>query len=208
MLNNGTGFISGTPTTAGPFAFTGQVTDTGNTTAAPINSNCNITVASPPPVTSTCVSITAQQGVAITPVTLTGSGGVGGPYTFSAVGLPTGLTISAGGLISGTPMQAGTFPYVVTIKDRLGNAGTLNCSVFVAPPVQTSSLSVLCAPGSGTVGQAFSATVPVTGGVSPYVYSIAAGALPTGLSLSASGVISGTPGARRHLRLYGESGRP
>jgi hypothetical protein len=39
-------------------------------------------------------------GVAITPVTLTGSGGAGGPYTFSAAGLPSGLSISSSGTIS------------------------------------------------------------------------------------------------------------
>ena len=85
---------------------------------------------------ASCVSITAVQGVAITPVTMTGVGGAGGPYTFSATGLPPGLTMSAGGTISGTPTTSGTFNYVVTVTDKDGNVGTVNCSVTVSPPPQ------------------------------------------------------------------------
>jgi len=48
-------------------------------------------------------------GMAITPVTMTGGGGVGGPYTFTATGLPAGISISSAALISGTPTVSGTF---------------------------------------------------------------------------------------------------
>ena len=63
---------------------------------------------------------------------MTGSGGAGGPYTFTATGLPSGLSISSGGTISGTPTSSGTFPYTVTVTDSKGNKGTVNCSVTVA----------------------------------------------------------------------------
>src|ERR1017187_6374906 len=95
---------------------------------------------SPPP-TATCAGITAVQGVAITPVPMTGSGGAGAPYTFSATGLPTALTMSTGGTISGTPRVNGTFPYTVTIKDSCGNTGTNNCSVTISPPPCTATIS-------------------------------------------------------------------
>lgn len=39
------------------------------------------------------------------------------PYAFSATGLPAGLSMSASGLLSGTPSAAGTFNVVVTIAD-------------------------------------------------------------------------------------------
>jgi large repetitive protein len=46
----------------------------------------------------------------------------------------------------------------------------------------------------GTVGTAYSQTLVASGGTAPYLWSVSAGALPTGLSLNAStGVISGTP---------------
>jgi hypothetical protein len=94
-----------------------------------------------PPITANCVVINAVQGIAITPVTMTASGGAGGPYTFSATGLPPGLTMSSGGTISGTPTASGTFSYTVTITDSKGNKGTVKCSVEVSPPTQ-------CAPSS------------------------------------------------------------
>lgn len=86
-----------------------------------------------PSITASCVVVNAVQGMPITPVTMTASGGVGGPYTFSATGLPPGLTMSSNGTISGTPTVSGTFNYTVTITDSAGNVGTVNCSVTVSP---------------------------------------------------------------------------
>jgi hypothetical protein len=125
MSSSGT--ISGTPTVSGTFNYTVTVKDScGNTGTA----NCSVTV-NPPP-TANCVAINnAVQNVAITPVTMVGSGGCGGPYTFSATGLPAGVTMSSSGTISGTPTVSGTFPYTVTITDKCGNKGTVNCSVTV-----------------------------------------------------------------------------
>ena len=88
---------------------------------------------------ASCVAITAIQGTAITPVTMVGNGGAGAPYTFTATGLPAGLTMSTTGTISGTPTVSGTFNYTVTVKDKNGVSGTVNCSVTVTPPV-------VCAP--------------------------------------------------------------
>lgn len=46
-------------------------------------------------------------------------GATGGtpPYTWSATGLPPGLTCNSAGLISGTPIQAGNFNIAITGKD-------------------------------------------------------------------------------------------
>jgi hypothetical protein len=177
------GTISGTPTASGTFSYTVTIKDkSGNTGAL----TCSVTVAPAP--TATCATITAVQGTAITPVTLTGSGGLGGPYTFTAAGLPNGLGISSGGTISGTPAESGTFSYTVTIKDKSGNAGTLNCSVTVA-----ATPSANCASITATKGAAISAvTLTGSGGLgAPYTFT--ATGLPTGLTLSTTGAISGTP---------------
>src|SRR6185436_12126933 len=136
------GSISGTPAASGTFNYIVTVKDKdGNTGTI----NCSVTV-NPPP-SATCVVISAIQGVPITPVTMTGSGGAGAPYTFTATGLPTGLTMSTGGTISGTPMVSGVFNYTVTVKDKDGNTGTVNCSVTVAPYVTANCVAITATQG-------------------------------------------------------------
>ncbi|MGD0733388.1 MAG: putative Ig domain-containing protein, partial [Terracidiphilus sp.] len=179
------GTISGTPTASGTFNYTVTVTDSAGHTGTV---NCSVTVA--PPVSATCVSITAVQGVAITPVTMVGSGGSGGPYTFSATGLPAGLTISTSGTISGTPTASGTFNYTVTVTDSAGHTGTVNCSVTVAPPVSATCVSI-----TAVQGVAITPVTMVGSGGSGGPYTFSATGLPAGLSISTSGTISGTPTA-------------
>ena len=58
-------------------------------------------------------SQTATAGTAITPLQLAATGGTA-PYSWSATGLPAGLAISSGGLITGTPTTAAT--YTVTAR--------------------------------------------------------------------------------------------
>jgi hypothetical protein len=52
-------------------------------------------------------------------LTLSASGGTA-PYTWTATGLPTGLSISSGGVISGTPSATGTFTVTATVHDSTG----------------------------------------------------------------------------------------
>ena len=143
---------------------------------------------STPPVSGTCVSISAVQGIAISPVTMLGSGGSGGPYTFTATGLPTGLSISASGKISGTPTVSGSFNYTVTVTDSAGSTGTLNCTVIVAPPVSATCVSI-----AAVQGIAITPATMLGSGGSGGPYTFTATGLPTGLSISTSGTISGTP---------------
>jgi hypothetical protein len=65
--------------------------------------------------------------------------------------------------------------------------------IITYTPVAPLTVTTTSLPAA-TLGQAYSATLAATGGVSPYTWSVTAGALPTGLSLDpATGVISGTP---------------
>jgi hypothetical protein len=61
--------------------------------------------------------------VPITPLQLSASGGTA-PYTWTAAGLPTGLTISSSGLISGTPTVRTTYTVTATATDSVGGVGS------------------------------------------------------------------------------------
>jgi putative Ig domain-containing protein len=68
-------------------------------------------------------SKTGTVGTA-TSLQMTGSDSGGLSLTYSATGLPTGLSISSSGLISGTPSAAGSFNVTVTAKDSTNASGS------------------------------------------------------------------------------------
>jgi predicted extracellular nuclease len=57
-----------------------------------------------------------QVGSAITPFTLEATGGTS-PYTWTATGLPAGVTIATDGTVSGTPTTVGTYDVTATATD-------------------------------------------------------------------------------------------
>jgi IPT/TIG domain/Putative Ig domain/Glycosyl hydrolase catalytic core len=67
--------------------------------------------------------------------TLMATGGVP-PYSWSAKTgvLPTGVSLaSSAGLISGTPMQSGTYPVAIQIKDSKSTSSSANLSLVISP---------------------------------------------------------------------------
>jgi hypothetical protein len=58
-----------------------------------------------------------------TSLQLAATGGTA-PYTFSATGLPPGLSISASGLISGTPTTVGNYTVTATVTDSASATGS------------------------------------------------------------------------------------
>lgn len=65
-----------------------------------------------------------------------------------------------------------------------------------SPPPSASSLTISGTLPSATVDSSYDATLSVSGGTAPYVFSLASGQLPAGVLLAdATGVISGTPTA-------------
>jgi hypothetical protein len=104
--------------------------------------------------------------------------------------LPPGLSMDSGGTIQGTPTLSGTSNFAVQVSDNNGSTATqaLWLTIYVPLQVTTTSLS------SGTTNVAYnSQQLAAGGGQPPYIWSLASGVLPPGLSLSTNGVISGTP---------------
>ena len=126
--------------------------------------------------------------------TLTAAGGIP-PYTWGTpVGLPPGLSFTPAGntgTISGTPTTVGTFPFSITVTDNATASAVFTNPITIISPGLT--LVTISLP-QATEGSAYTATISVTGGTSPYTWAIASGAPPPGLTLGATtGVISGTP---------------
>lgn len=60
-------------------------------------------------------------------------------------------------------------------------------------PAPTSVAVTTASLPNGTVGTSYSATLSATGGTPPYSWIVSSGSLPSGLTLSANGLVSGTP---------------
>jgi hypothetical protein len=190
-LDPATGTLSGTLTSAGVFSYRIQVQDSQRLTAQAaftltVFDRLEITNAPPE-----APLIAAQTAFNFAYATRGGKT----PVTFQlAAGssLPPGLTLSAGGVLSGTPTAAGTFAFGVTATDALGNTDSRAATLRVVAALTVTTLTL---PG-GTVGTPYAAAVAAAGGVLPLgTWSLTQGALPAGLTLGGDGSISGTPTA-------------
>ena len=191
-INASSGLISGTPTATGNSTVIITVTDSTSPSHQTSSTSLSLSVRASGTVSITTTSPLAGGVVGTAySATVAATGGTT-PYTWSATGLPTGLSINAStGVIGGNPTTAGSSTAVVTVTDstnptHLSATANLVITIIAPPSITTTSL-----PG-GNAGTAYSATVAASGGTTPYTWS--ATGLPAGLSIdAASGVISGTP---------------
>ncbi len=105
--------------------------------------------------------------------TVTASGGTG-PYTFAITSgsLPAGLSLSSGGVISGTPTGSGVSSFTVGATDSVGNTGARAYTVNIGTVSLTVSPASLPA---GSQNVAYSQTVTASGGTGPYTFAIVLG---------------------------------
>jgi hypothetical protein len=199
-LNATTGVISGTPTVAGTFNFTITATDANN---CPGSRPYSIVIAGPPGCPVITVNpATLPPGVIGTFYSQTVSA-VGGtaPYTFTITSgaLPPVLTLNATtGVISGTPTTSGQFNFTIQATDANSCPGSRPYSIVI--PVVPGCPFITVNPATlppAVLGVFYSQTISASGGTPPITFTISSGALPPGLTLSATSsttaVISGTP---------------
>ncbi|WP_285727269.1 beta strand repeat-containing protein [Psychromicrobium xiongbiense] len=189
-LDGSTGVISGTTHSPGTFTFVVQATDAYGMSA---NTAYSVTVLAPQIVV---ISLISPLGWVQVPYPQLGqefsvTGGAG-PYTLSVSSgtLPPGLSMDPSGQISGTPTAAGVFPIIVRATDAFGSTGDGNATVFVDPPQFTLTPPTIPA---AQVGNPYSQQLQASGGLGPWHFAVQQGSLPAGLTLSDSGLISGTP---------------
>ncbi|HEY1128618.1 MAG TPA: putative Ig domain-containing protein [Roseateles sp.] len=188
------GTLSGTPTAGGTFNFTVTATDSSTGTGPAAGSKAYSLTVAAPTVTVAPVSLTAATVGGSTNQTVTANGGVG-PYTYAvtAGSLPAGLSLSSGGVISGTPTAGGSFNFTVTATDSsTGTGAPFTGSRAYSLTVNSPAISVAPASLSAVAaGAAVNGTLTASGGTSGYTYAVTAGSLPPGVSVSSAGVLSG-----------------
>ena len=117
------------------------------------------------------------------------------PFTFSVTSgsLPSGLSLTSSGVLSGTPTTAGTSTFLISVTDSVGASGGANISMTVAKGNQTITFN---APANAVVGTTFTLNGTASSGLE-VDYSIASPTVCTRsgntLSFIAIGVCSITP---------------
>ena len=205
--------------TFGPVAF-GTLTQTSTTTATytapnPVtaetvvkivitsvdfpnqSATLTITVEPPPTITTTSLPTAPLNGSYSASVTATG----GVPplsWSITAGTLPAGLTLGKGTTgtvqITGKATAGGSSTFTITVTDS--SAADPPSSQQLTIVVSSLAITTTSPLPSGTVGTAYSQQFTATGGTGTDSWTVASGStLPAGLSLSSTGVLSGTPTA-------------
>lgn len=191
------GVLSGAPTAGGTFNFTVTATDSSTGTGPfSVSQSYALTVAASTIVVSPASLPAGTRGTPYS-ASVSATGGVA-PYAYavSAGALPTGLTLSTAGVLSGTPTAVGSFTFTVTARDSAGGAGPYTGSATYTVTISALTLTVTpTALPPVLAGTAFSQQMSATGGRGTYAYAVTAGALPSGLTLTTGGLLSGRPAA-------------
>jgi hypothetical protein len=187
-----TGLLGGTPTGEGSYTFVVKAVGGGNSSDTETET---LLVRQPITVTSELGSTKAEVGVPLN-VTQTAAGGAG-TFTWTAEGLPAGVTLAADGTVSGTPAVPGRFPFSVTVTDQEQRSTKMNVTLVVAPKLTFRTLKLKAA----KVGRAYRVKVATLGGVAPTTLTIR-GKLPQGVKFAArTGTLLGTPRKAGNYRL-------
>ncbi|MFZ0961846.1 MAG: putative Ig domain-containing protein [Terriglobia bacterium] len=182
------------PAVSGNLSITVMATDVDDPAAY---GSATVVVYPPPSITTATLPLATPN--ANYNAALQATGGVGA-LTWSLAGgaLPTGLSLSSSGTISGDPTVSGTSTFTVQATDSSAAPGgpgsaraTLSLTVVMALSITTASLP------AGSEGATYLAEIDASGGTAPYTWSVAAGSLPPGLVMvPSSAVIAGTPTAQ------------
>jgi hypothetical protein len=180
-VNTTSGLISGTPTTAGTSTVTLGATNASGTGSQALT----LTVTARPVITSaTTASGTVGASFSYSIIA------TNTPTSYSATGLPTGLTLNtSSGIISGTPTIAATSSVTIGAINS-GGTGTATLTLTINAPVAGAPVISSSSTANGALTNSF--TYTITASNTPTSFS--ASGLPAGLSVNtSSGAIAGTP---------------
>lgn len=112
-----------------------------------------------------------------------------GPFTYEWRRGVTVVGTNSAELQIANMQAANAGDYTCTITNAVGNVTTTPASVTVNPPLSISTTTLTPA----RLEQAYNAALSAMGGISTRTWSVVNGILPPGITLSSSGVFSGTP---------------
>jgi hypothetical protein len=195
MTFSSLGVLAGTPTAQGSYS----VVITAKDTTLNVTSSTTFTLAiayAPLSITTSALPVGAVS-TAYTNTQFAATGG-SGTYTWSwaaasGSSLPTNLSFSTSGLLSGTPSVAGSYLVNVTVTDATAsftkiapftiNIDSAGFSITTANPLPNAYVNSVY-PNKALAASGFTLT---------RTWSVSSGALPTGMSMTSGGAISGTP---------------
>jgi hypothetical protein len=153
--DNGASFNPVPGATSPTLTYSPPLSDNGKKFKATYTNSCGSVDTNVVTLTVTCPAITvARTGGGAFPAgtfntayvgeSVTASGGAG-PYTFAVTSgaLPTNLSLSSGGAISGTPSATGTFTFTVTATDTNLCTGLQSFSIAINPAAGNDSYNNL-----------------------------------------------------------------
>lgn len=189
-LNTSTGEVYGTPTQSGNFTVSFTVSNSAGSDTA----NVTFTIYAKPtlPKITTSSLSTGTVGASYSQ-TIRVSGTT--PVTIDATGLPNGLDINSDtGNISGTPETSGTFNVTISatnIATNLEGSGPATKTLKLVIKDSAPKISVVSTITGGIVGEVYDGyQFESTAGTS---ITWTASGIPSGMSLSKSGLLTGTP---------------
>ncbi len=187
------GVLSGNTPTVGTASFTVKVTDSANDSAT---ANLSVTINAGLSVTTTTLP-NGTVGTAYS-ANLLASGGTGTGNTWTVTGgtglSAVGLSLSSGGVISGTPTaQEAATQFTVKVTDSGGDTATATLALIVN--YAALSISTTTIPGA-VANSPYSEQFVAAGGSGNYTWSVtsnAGGLSGESLTLTTGGLLSGTP---------------
>ena len=175
-------------------AYTFTVTATNSTGTGTSSAVSNSITPGAAPIAG-AASATVTYGSTANAVALALSGGTATSVAVASAA-SHGTATASGTSISYTPTAGyyGSDSFTYTATSASGTSAPATVSITVSAPTITVAPATLTA---GTDGSVYTQTLTASGGQAPYTFSttLASGSLPAGLSLSAAGVISGSPSA-------------
>lgn len=190
--------VTGAATTAGPSQVTITITDSflRRASAAPFTwTVLTPLVLTPPPNQTNLVGATVSVSGSVT-------GGAGAPYTWTASGLPPGVSIDAStGTMTGTVTTPGSYPVALTVADASTtrtSTGSFQWTVAYAPLVLTTPNNQ-----QSVVGATVNMALNSSGGSGSVVWTDPGATLPPGLRIEGRQVVGSptTVGLNRQVSL-------